>query len=83
MTARGTKHLHELSDVVTQGGRAVMLYVVQRTDCKTFSIASDIDPAYGAALSEAKRKGVETLCYVCKIRRDGIRLESPLPMAFQ
>jgi len=83
VTARGTKHLHELSDVVTQGGRAVMLYVVQRTDCKTFSIASDIDPAYGAALSEAKRKGVETLCYVCKIRRDGIRLESPLPMAFQ
>jgi sugar fermentation stimulation protein A len=83
VTARGTKHLLELSDVVAKGGRAVMLYVVQRTDCKTFSIAADIDPAYGAALTEAKWKGVETLCYVCKIRRDGIRLDSPLPMVFQ
>jgi len=83
VTARGTKHLIELSDVAANGGRAVMLYVVQRTDCKTFSIAADIDPTYGAALTEAKRKGVETLCYVCKIRRDGIRLDSPLPMAFQ
>ena len=83
VTARGTKHLHELSDVVAQGGRAAMLYVVQRTDCKTFSIAADIDPAYAAALTEARRKGVETLCYVCKIRRDGIRLDQPLPTALQ
>ncbi len=83
VTARGTKHLLELSDAVANGSRAVMLYVVQRMDCKTFSIAQDIDPVYGAALTEAKRKGVETLCYVCKIRRDGVRLDSPLPMAFQ
>ena len=82
VTARGTKHLLELSDAVANGSRAVMLYVVQRMDCKTFSIAQDIDPVYGAALTEAKRKGVETLCYVCKIRRDGVRLDSPLPMAF-
>ncbi len=83
VTARGTKHLLELSDAVANGSRAVMLYVVQRMDCKTFSIAADIDPVYGAALTEAKRKGVETLCYVCKIRRDGVRLDSPLPIAFQ
>jgi sugar fermentation stimulation protein A len=83
VTARGTKHLFELTDVAAKGGRAVLLYVVQRRDCKAFSIATDIDPVYGAALAEAMRKGVETLCYVCKIRRDGIRLYEPLPMAFQ
>ncbi|MCZ6637518.1 MAG: DNA/RNA nuclease SfsA [Alphaproteobacteria bacterium] len=81
VTARGTKHLHELMDVAAKGDRAVMLYVVQRRDCKAFSIATDIDPAYGAALTEARSKGVETLCYVCKIRRDGIILDAPLPMA--
>jgi sugar fermentation stimulation protein A len=81
VTARGTKHLHELTDAVTQGARAVMLYVVQRRDCKAFAIAADIDPAYAAALSEARSKGVETLCYVCTIRRDGIKLDSPLPLA--
>ena len=83
VTARGTKHLNELSDAAAKGERAVMLYVVQRADCETFSIAADVDPAYAAALTDAKRKGVETLCYVCKIRRDGIRLDSPLPMALQ
>ena len=83
VTARGTKHLNELTNAVADGSRAVMLYVVQRADCKTFSIAADIDPAYGAALTNARRKGVETLCYVCKIRRDGIHLDTPLPMAFE
>ena len=29
VTARGTKHLGELSDMVANGGRAVMLYLVQ------------------------------------------------------
>ena len=81
VTTRGTKHLHELMDVAAKGDRAVMLYVVQRRDCKAFSIATDIDPAYGAALTEARSKGVETLCYVCKIRTDGIILDAPFPMA--
>ncbi len=81
VTARGTKHLRELRDVVASGARAMMLYVVQRADCRNFGIAADIDPAYAEALAEAKRKGVETICYVCKIRREGIRLEAPLPMA--
>jgi len=81
VTARGTKHLMELADVVSKGGRAMMLYVVQRSDCRAFSIAGDIDPAYAEALAQAKSKGVETICYVCTIRRDGIRLRAPLPMA--
>lgn len=82
VTARGTKHLRELKMVAERGHRAVMLYVVQRSDCKEFSIATDIDPAYGEALDDARRIGVETLCYVCKIRRDGIALDAPMPVAF-
>jgi sugar fermentation stimulation protein A len=32
VTSRGTKHLNELYDMVQEGHRAVMLYVIQRTD---------------------------------------------------
>jgi sugar fermentation stimulation protein A len=81
VTARGTKHLNELAIVADAGGRAVMLYVVQRADCDAFSIAGDIDPTYANALARARARGVEVLCYVCRLRRNSISLDSPLPLA--
>jgi sugar fermentation stimulation protein A len=78
VTARGTRHLQELARMAAKGSRAVMLYVVQRADCDAFAIAGDIDPAYAAALAQARRRGVEVLCYTCAIRTTGIRLVKPL-----
>jgi len=82
VTARGTKHLRELMDMVAEGHRAVMLYLVQRGDCLSFAPAADIDPTYAAALREAKEAGVETLCYVCDLSTEGIRVDRPMPMGF-
>ena len=81
VTARGTKHLGELSNMVRQGHRAVMLYLVQRGDCGTFSIAGDIDPAYETALHDAIAAGVEILCYGCDVSTDGIFVAKPLKLA--
>ena len=81
VTARGTKHLFELMDMVEQGARAVMLYVVQRGDCEGFTVAADIDPAYGEALAKALEKGVEALCYSCNIGLDAIEVDGPMPIA--
>lgn len=36
VTKRGAKHLMELANVAENGGRAVMLYLVQRGDCDHF-----------------------------------------------
>ena len=78
VTARGTKHLGELAEMVAAGHRAVMLYLVQRTDCAACSIAADLDPRYAAALTDALQRGVETLSYCCKIDLDGIVLDRRL-----
>lgn len=78
VTARGTKHLHELTKMVEQGHRAVMLYLVQRTDCKEFKLASDIDPAYAAAYKSATEAGVEVICIGTKITPDGVWLAQAL-----
>ncbi|MFQ6547329.1 DNA/RNA nuclease SfsA [Aestuariibius sp. 2305UL40-4] len=81
VTARGAKHLGELSNMAAQGHRAVMLYLVQRTDCARLKMAADLDPAYAAAFQAARDAGVEMLCYDTVIDRDGVSFGRPLPIA--
>jgi len=80
VTSRGTKHLNELSDMVSQGQRSVMVYLAQRSDIKSFKVASDIDPAYADALKVAKEKGVEAYCYICEITPSGINVDQSIPI---
>ena len=80
ITTRGAKHLRELSNMVKLGHRAVMVYLVQREDCATFKLASDIDPGYQDAFLKAINSGVEHLCYSCHITIEGIRINKRLRM---
>ncbi|MCR9177400.1 MAG: DNA/RNA nuclease SfsA [Alphaproteobacteria bacterium] len=80
VTARGAKHLEELSDMVADGHRAVMMFCVQRMDCDRFTTAADIDPTYDSALRRARSAGVELLCRACDISRERIVLSDPLPI---
>ena len=82
VTARGTKHLRELAAVAESGARAVMLYIVQREDCDSFTLAADIDPTYAAAFAEARASGVEALAYACRLSTAGIAVDRPLPIEF-
>jgi len=67
VTARGAKHLQELSDMVADGHRAVMVYLVQRDDADAFTLARDIDPDYGTAYDQARSAGVEMVAYGCQL----------------
>lgn len=67
VTARGTRHLHELATMAQAGERAVMLFLVQRQDCSRFSVAADIDPTYANALKMAQKAGVEVMCVGCHL----------------
>ncbi|MCW5699943.1 MAG: DNA/RNA nuclease SfsA, partial [Rhodospirillales bacterium] len=78
VTQRGAKHLAELSDMVAAGARAVMLYLVQREDARRFCLAADIDPAYAAAFESARNRGVEMLCYGCRVSVDGVSISTKL-----
>lgn len=80
-TERGVKHLAELSAMVAEGHRAVMVYLVQRGDAERFAIAQDIDPAYGAAFGRAAAAGVEMLCYGCRLTSEAIVVERRIEFA--
>ena len=79
VTARGTKHLNELVEMVKSGHRALMFYLVQRTDADHVTLAEDIDPTYAAAFDAARAAGVEVLAYDCQISPQSITLGKPLP----
>ncbi|MCH8239893.1 MAG: DNA/RNA nuclease SfsA [Proteobacteria bacterium] len=81
VTARGAKHLVELSNMVVAGHRAVMVYLVQRGDAEGFSLARDIDPAYGAAFDAARIAGVEALAYICRLTPETIEVAQRIPIA--
>ncbi|MEM9576379.1 MAG: DNA/RNA nuclease SfsA [Pseudomonadota bacterium] len=81
VTARGAKHLAELGGMAGAGHRAIMLYLVQRTDCTRFTLASDIDPTYATAYRAAKAAGVETFCFGTNISPEGIDVSHPLEIA--
>ncbi len=80
VTKRGTKHLLELVKMVERGHRSAMLYIVQRTDCASFRIAGDIDPAYAKAFDTARAAGVEMLCYGTNITPTGVKLAGRIPI---
>lgn len=80
-TERGVKHLQELSEMVRQGHRAVMLYLVQRQDVQSFSLAADIDPKYAIAFEAARKAGVEALAYRCRLSPEEIVIDTGIPIA--
>ncbi len=74
VTARGVKHLKELSQLVAMGHNAALIYIGQRDDVDRFAVARDIDPAYAAAFDDARKAGVMMLAYTCHVSPAGIAL---------
>lgn len=77
VTARGAKHLDELADMVEQGHRAVMFYLIQRDDADSFTVAGDIDPTYAERLHSAMKRGVEVIAYHCRVTPEEVEIAGP------
>jgi len=80
VTKRGQKHLRELIQQVKSGYRAVLLFIIMRTDVNLVTPADSVDADYGQLLREAIREGVEVLAYGSKIDRDGMFVDQAIPV---
>ena len=80
VTRRGQKHLRELILQVQQGHRAVMLFLIMRTDVDHMTPADEIDPEYGQLLRQARAAGVEVLAYKANIGLQSIKIEKQIPV---
>ena len=74
VTSRGLKHINELVKASKKKYKIFIIYLVQRDDCNSFTIAKDIDRAYENALRKAVKNNLNILCYDCKFSTKGIKL---------
>ncbi|WP_022666973.1 DNA/RNA nuclease SfsA [Desulfospira joergensenii] len=80
VTTRGQKHLDELARLAGQGHRAVIFYLIQRTDAKIFSPAAGIDPKYAEKLKSARKNGVQIITRDVRINPRRICLNRAVPV---
>lgn len=79
VTTRGKKHLKTLIEIRKAGMRAVMLYVIQRTDVEIFGSARDIDPDYAETLVKAYENGVEIFPVMAEVSPERIEIIKSIP----
>lgn len=80
VTARGTKHLNELMNMVREGHRAVILFLVNRGDCTSMSPAAMAVSLYAQSLAEAIDNGVEAMAYRVTHTITGYTVKKKLPV---
>lgn len=79
-TARGARHLRELTEIsAREGWEAAVLFVVQRSDAAAFRVAAHIDPDFSVVLDDAARAGVRGLVRRCEVALDCITLGPVIP----
>lgn len=74
VTERGQKHLQELMDLIDKGHQAELIFTIQRSDAKYFSVAKDIDPEYARLFEKAVKKGLIISPIVVEIDQTGTTL---------
>ena len=80
VTSRGKKHLENLVIANKQGFESYLFFLIQIEKCKSFAIASDIDPEYYKVFNNALKKNVNVICYDCKFINKGIEINKKIDL---
>lgn len=72
-TVRGTRHVHDLIEIVASGEKAMLAFVVQRSDGKYLCPDVERDDGFGRAFQEAVASGVMVIALACRVTISEIR----------
>jgi len=78
ITKRGSKHLKDLSKMVTSGHVSVLFFLCMRGDVARVRIAADIDSIYDTNIKAALKSGIQLICYDTQITKFGVKLGKPI-----
>jgi len=76
----GQQVMTDLTNLVREGNRAMIMLLVQRADAERFKLADKVDAEFTQAFRDAAARGVEVVCYRSRVTKRGIELDVPLPM---
>ena len=83
VTARGARHVRELTEALEDGFETAVLFVVQRRDSQSISAARSIDPRFADALEAAHRAGVMLLGYRSRVTLSEALLTDPISVIIE
>ncbi|MFX0093045.1 MAG: DNA/RNA nuclease SfsA [Candidatus Hodarchaeota archaeon] len=82
-TTRGTKHVTELMELVSNGYQAFVVFIIKRSDATRFSPHKERDPRFARALSKAIMNGVQVCVVKCNydpIQLKELRITEEVPI---
>ncbi|MDO4357529.1 MAG: DNA/RNA nuclease SfsA [Clostridia bacterium] len=82
-TERGVKHVRELIEARRQGYRACVVFVIQMPDVSAFAPNDATHPAFGDALRDAARAGVEIHAVLCQNTPDSMVMTNEVPVRLE
>jgi len=77
-TVRGARHVWELAQLAQAGGRAAIVFIIQRPDARSFRPFQAADPTFAAALRSAAAAGVAVHAYCCAVSLGRIEIARKL-----
>jgi sugar fermentation stimulation protein A len=77
-TARGTRHLRTLIDLVETGEEAAICFVAQRGDARAFRLLEEVDSLFAATLIDARAADVRVHAYRCRVTQRGVTLHEEI-----
>jgi len=72
VTTRGQKHIRELAQMIQQGHRAVLVFLVQHTGIESVKVADTVDAKYAEELKKAFSVGLEIIVLHTQIDLNGV-----------
>ncbi len=79
VTTRGQKHLMELTQLKSNGARAVILFFVERNSAEWMGPAEEIDPEYARVLRKVLSEGVEAIALKAIVSETGLEFSKIIP----
>lgn len=79
-TTRGTRHLEALTEAVGDGSGASVVFVVQRSDARSFTPYDAADPVFGDTLRSAADAGVQVYACTCRVSKEAIAIARQIPV---